>query len=480
MKPLLHFTLSLILFSVTQAQDTAATLRELAEVYEESKAELMKPVTELQTMYATKLEELKAEATKAGQLERVLAIKSEADAFRTSETPAAGDDFPKLKDLQTIYRQALPTRLAQAQAALAPLNASYQAQLLELQTELTKQEKLTEALQVKAVLDGLADDKAAMAEAKTPEAALNLVPEISGLGTPTDFAFKEGRLHAMGRMASLTGPEVDLSPAAGITDFIDVTGNQKMWVALRKNGTAIGWHTMTGPFSKGGIRKLVNCPRGNVGPVWGISVEGQLTNLISGEVKALPGPVLDASIEANHSMALLEDGTVHVWGALYDGPTAGRQPMPQPPPAALKNISQIAATRYAAFVVTKDGDLMGWRHEGHVYKSFPSELKHVTQIWGYAFHVAAEVKGKTIYRFIAEKGSGPEEVTHSGGMIRTGNGGGLLLEGKTWKVSTGWPQKQAHGEVDAVEKMDGSVLPFLYQDSQNEKLTVSYLLWLTP
>ncbi|MCB1228434.1 MAG: hypothetical protein KDK99_21685, partial [Verrucomicrobiales bacterium] len=91
-------------------------------------------------------EELKAEATQNGQLNRVLAIKSEADAFRSGETPTIGDDFPKLKNLQSIYRQALPARLQQANTALAPLTASYAAKLKEMMADLTKQEKLTDAL----------------------------------------------------------------------------------------------------------------------------------------------------------------------------------------------------------------------------------------------------------------------------------------------------------------------------------------------
>ncbi|MCB1225076.1 MAG: hypothetical protein KDK99_04625 [Verrucomicrobiales bacterium] len=478
---LLPFVLCLVVVTTLPAQDTATTLSQLAKVYEESKTELMKPVTDLQTMYAGKLEELKAEATQNGQLNRVLAIKSEADAFRSGETPTIGDDFPKLKNLQSIYRQALPTRLQQATTALAPLTASYETKLKEMQVELTKQEKLTDALQVKAVLDAITEDHATMAKATTPEAVLNLVPEISGRGAPTEFTFKEGRLHALGRMKSITASEVDLSPAEGITDFIDVTGNTLMWVALRKNGTAIGWHVEKGSFSKSSIRKLVNAPRSLERSAWVITSEGKLTDLISGEVKDLPGPVSEAFIEEQHAIALLEDGTVHVWGALYEGPAANRLPFPKPPPEALRNISRIAASRYAAFVVTNDGDLMGWRHGEHLFKSFPRELRNITRIWAMPFEVVVEVKGKTVYQFNVDKleTEGSREYARAVAAVRVGNGGHLCFKDGQWQIGTGADKfKPLHGEPEAIAKMDGSVWPFLYRDMQDETPVLSYLLWL--
>jgi hypothetical protein len=453
-----------------------ADLATLTQVYEESKAELLKPVTDFQALYAGNLEKLLAEATSAGDLEQVLAVKAELEGFRTGETPEAEERHARLKQLQGVYRQTLPQRLAQANEALAPLAASYRAKLEELQVALTRQEKIAEALQVKAALEALEAGEKELAEAATKqEAPLNLsVASVPGT------RFTGGKLHAIGRMGGITGREIDLGPAEGIDDFIDVTGNSRMWTALRKNGTVVGWRLDGGAFTRPGIKRLAT---GRSGASWGISTEGRLTELTSGDVHELPGPVAHAAIEDVHSIALLEDGTVHVWGNLYKGPAANRTPMPQPPAEAMRDGVAIAASRYGAYVLKKNGDLMGWRHSGHVYKSFPRELRGATRLWANAFTVFVEVRGRTVYRFPVDglEREGVTQMSRSLADIRVGDNATVMLEDDRWKFPRGDGQwSDVHGEGDALARLDGGSLPSVYQERSQNRPVVSYLLWLAP
>jgi hypothetical protein len=476
-------SLLLILCLIThhaRSQDTAAILQELAEAYAESKQVLMKPVTELQDLYAGKLEELRKQATAAGQLEEVLAIKSELDSFRSIDTPAAPDSLPKLQQLQRIFRDALPARLQQANTALAPLTASYQTQLQTLQAQLTQQDKLTEALQVKAVLDAL--NEQITAESATPNtasvAAMQLSPPSAG------SKFTQGKLHAIGRLKGLSGPEIDLSAADGITDFIDIMAHSTAWAALRKNGDVIAYAIDGGAVTRQGIVKLVptRFGTGKNQSIYAINSEGQLVELFSQTVIPTPSPVVSAQVQEVHGIALLADHSVHTWGELYQSITSDRQPMPAPPADALKNAAMVAASRYAAFVVSRTGDLHGWTHSGTLYK-IPRELKNITRIWAGAFHVLVEVKGRDLYKFNPEKlnADGCQAVGKTFADIRVADHATLVLHQGKWQPHTESSRfDEAFGERAALDQLQDTSLPFLFQEREQDKLARSALYWLAP
>jgi hypothetical protein len=472
---LILLSLSLAITFSAPAQDLAT----LVQIYEESKTELMKPVTDFQDLYAENLEKLKTQATAAGKLDEVLAINNELAGFRNGDTPVVDDSLAQLKNLQTIYRQNLSTRLQQATQAAAPLTANYQAKLTELQAALTRQEKLTEALQVKAVLDTLAENEKALAESLSQnpvQAALNLTA-----GSVASSKFTQGKLHAIGRFKDLSGPEIDLSAADGITDFIDVMAHGTAWAALRKNGDVIASSVTDGAITRHGFTKLVPC-RFDAPVLYAINAEGQLVELFSQTVIATPGKVVAAQVQGTHGIALLADHSVHTWGPLYQGIAAGRQPMPTPPADVLKNAAMVAASRYAAFVVSRTGDLYGWGHSGTVFK-IPRELKNITRIWAGCWHVIVEVKGREFYKFNPDKfhSDGCQAVGKSFADIRVGGQATLVFHQGKWQRHAEMAKlEEAFGEQAALNKMQDNSLPYLYQDRDQDKLSKSALYWLAP
>ncbi|MCB1228433.1 MAG: hypothetical protein KDK99_21680, partial [Verrucomicrobiales bacterium] len=440
-----------------------------------------------QTMYAGKLEELKAEATQAGQLNRVLAIKSEADAFRSGETPAIGDDFPKLKNLQSIYRQALPTRLQQASAALAPLTASYETKLKEMQVELTKQEKLTDALQVKAVLDALTANRAEVAAAVTPQAALQLTAPGSGLGS--ELTFRQGRLHHVAGTTEGT-PKLDISAAEGITDFIDVAINGPCWAALRADGSVVGWNLKKGRFDASGITNLILRSGGPDNDLHAINNSGSVVSLLTGEIShdAGNGPkVTDAAIQIiGQNLVLLEDGTVKAWGSFYGQPSDPNKKFPTPPAEALKNIVAIGAARYCAWTVNREGQFFGWGENEWMASDIPREMRQATNVWGMPMTDGlVETQGKTLHKF-RRNGTRIEyqaDLGSSPSMVRCCEYGALGLSKGKWQPVR-IPDKVAEaGLEDALSALGPESLPLLWLTTdKGEGFTKARgnLLWLSP
>ena len=83
-----------------------ATLRSLQFEYDVYRAELLKPLKELQKKYDTNLQRLLEKHTKAGELQAVLAVKNEIEGYKEGKSTSADKaKFPELHRLQSIYKE---------------------------------------------------------------------------------------------------------------------------------------------------------------------------------------------------------------------------------------------------------------------------------------------------------------------------------------------------------------------------------------
>ena len=166
----------LIVFSdVAIAQQTApgagsvklpgnATLRSLQFEYDVYRAELLKPLKELQKKYDTNLQRLLEKHTKAGELQAVLAVKNEIEGYKEGKsTPADKAKFPELHRLQSIYKETAVKHQAEFDEKVPPVTTAHKARLQALQRRLTQQSKIEDALEVAEALKGLESS-----ESKTP------------------------------------------------------------------------------------------------------------------------------------------------------------------------------------------------------------------------------------------------------------------------------------------------------------------------
>ncbi|MFN0077497.1 MAG: protein kinase domain-containing protein [Prosthecobacter sp.] len=113
-------------------------------------------VADLNTKFSAALDRSIATVSQAGKLDEALALRNEKTLIQTSGTVPAEDaaETPAtLKTLRKTYRTTMATLLATRDKNAAPLHAAYDRALAAYQEELTKAQKLDDALRVKAVRD---------------------------------------------------------------------------------------------------------------------------------------------------------------------------------------------------------------------------------------------------------------------------------------------------------------------------------------
>jgi alpha-tubulin suppressor-like RCC1 family protein len=131
---------------------------------------------------------------------------------------------------------------------------------------------------------------------------------------------------------------------ANLSGVLDVAAGTEHSLALDVNGTVWAWGRDTyGQLGQGGAPASSQVPL----PVLG-----------------LPGPAIDIAAGGDHSMALLSDGTVWVWGRdtfgqLGNGGTSANSPVPVLANLPLAAFS-IAGGRDHALAVLSDGTVWSW------------------------------------------------------------------------------------------------------------------------
>lgn len=247
-----------------------------------------------------------------------------------------------------------------------------------------------------------------------------------------------------------------------------------------QDGTVVGWHAKSGSFTVPGIRQLVNAQPFS-SHLFGITTAGNLVNLVNGETVIATGNVKDAAIQQYHSIALLDDGTVKLWGPLHEGPAAGTQPFPKVLDEDLKEGALIGASRYRAYMVNGQGDLTTWTAGGKTFTEFPKELRNITLITGTAWGAIFETKGGNLQLMVSVSPVKCETISGNPGLTRSGDESVIQFDRKSWNLvfSPARSEQDIHGEIAALKALDGTDLPFLFQKAQEMKVTTSYLLWLS-
>ena len=125
-------------------------------------------IAKLNSGYVTALDRALAEAAKAGKLDDAVALREEKQRITEGKglPPEDLDTLPEaLKKLRGTWRGAEAGYAKQRNALAAPLFDAYDKALDAFQTELTRQNKIDDALRVKALRDELTQRRASIAPA---------------------------------------------------------------------------------------------------------------------------------------------------------------------------------------------------------------------------------------------------------------------------------------------------------------------------
>ena len=120
--------------------------------------------------------------------------------------------------------------------------------------------------------------------------------------------------------------------------------------------------------------------------------------------------VVDSAVLFAHGLALMDDGTVHVWGESYEGTNSSAdKKFPKPTAAMLRDVASIAPSRYVVWLLKEDGELVAWGEKGWQTRSVPSRLRNAQRIWANPFGALALTRDGKCLRF--DKDAGKIQIT---------------------------------------------------------------------
>ncbi|WP_395741344.1 hypothetical protein [Prosthecobacter sp.] len=144
------------------AKDVAARLQTLQQQFEAAKtrtlgAEHAQRLKDAKAKYIAELDKRTADAAKTMRLEEGLAFKKEKEAMLSSDplTPLPFDAPPALESVRAGYEQQLATFQQAERTALQPLYAVYETALTNYLAELSKAQRLEDALIVQEIRDSI-------------------------------------------------------------------------------------------------------------------------------------------------------------------------------------------------------------------------------------------------------------------------------------------------------------------------------------
>jgi hypothetical protein len=172
---------------------------------------------------------------------------------------------------------------------------------------------------------------------------------------------------------------------AGLTNVSAIAAGPYHSLALKDDGTVVGWGNASGATVPVGVTHVSAIAAGErhslalkqdrtvVG--WGSNNYGQITVPV--------GMVNVSAIAAgdNHSLALKDDGTVVGWGSNNYGQITS--------PVGLTNVSVIAAGGYHSLAIKADGTVVVWGYNGFGQTTVPVGLTNVSAISAGIFHSLA-------------------------------------------------------------------------------------------
>lgn len=180
---------------------------------------------------------------------------------------------------------------------------------------------------------------------------------------------------------------IDVTIAEGIDDFVEVYALKAGWVGRRMNGEVI---SSSERFH--GLKDLRDL---YLNTIWASFVENDGSVWTGTEQRASPEgvpPAVKSAAVGPHRIAILEDGSVKVWGGKIgsDSPIA--------PPVALANAIDLATAQGVFAVLTKDGKVHTWKPEETEVRSAMIG-PGVVDIEGAAFRFLALTRDGEVYVF---------------------------------------------------------------------------------
>ncbi len=154
----LLLVIGLLVSGAADAQDApapASPLNRLKLEFDIDRAELTKPLKELDGLYREQLERLRLDAQSRGRLEEVIAVQAELAALEGGGFDERGEDFPDLTKARSIYGKARGEREAAMRQGLLLLIERQREQLLALRTAQTQENRLEEAVRTDQALSDL-------------------------------------------------------------------------------------------------------------------------------------------------------------------------------------------------------------------------------------------------------------------------------------------------------------------------------------
>ncbi len=139
-------------------------------------------VADLNTKFTAALDRSIATASQAGKLDEALELRNEKAQIQTAGALPEGDaeGTPEaLKALRKTWREQMAGLIAKRNQSAAPLHAAYDRALAAYQDELTKAQKLDEALRVKAVRDHITSQRDPSAPPAPEKATAASTPSAS-------------------------------------------------------------------------------------------------------------------------------------------------------------------------------------------------------------------------------------------------------------------------------------------------------------
>ncbi len=180
---------------------------------------------------------------------------------------------------------------------------------------------------------------------------------------------------------------VALTPPAGLIDAGAVAAGAYHCLALRSDGTVVGWGDNTfaqaGPpanlanvaaIAAGAYHSLARLSNGTV-VAWG-TYDPYQTN-----VPPTLANVTAIAAGGQHNLALLANGTVAGWGINTDGQITM--------PANLTNAVAIAAGKYHSLALRANSTVAGWGNNAYGQRLIPTGLTNVIAVAAGAYHSLA-------------------------------------------------------------------------------------------
>lgn len=179
----------------------------------------------------------------------------------------------------------------------------------------------------------------------------------------------------------------DHAPENFITDVTSIAESDDKTIALKSNGTIVGWTYNFEPDStipvalngviaiSGGYSHFLALKNDGTVVGWGNNDSGQVT------IPAGLSEVTAIAAGGYHSLALKSNGTVVGWGSNNYGQCAI--------PTGLSNVIAVSAGEFHSLALKRDGTVVGWGANSYGQRIIPTGLSGVTAIAAGGMHSLA-------------------------------------------------------------------------------------------